>query len=451
MIEGQLTELIEKTNQAYARKKLISLFDADSFIELEPFSSTESVITASGVINGKRVFAFAQNIQEEKGAVTKAHGEKLERLYKLAEETGVPIIGFFDSFGGKISDGVCAINGYASWLSAVNKMSGVVPQIAVIDGACIGAAAMIASAFDFVIFTQGGELSLTPAFLKEKAENSCGFEKRADIIARSDEEAILKVRELLAYLPINNLSEPDLFSYLEPESIAYDGISKDELISTVCDKDSVLELQKEFGKCVRIFFARMFGRSVGIVSVTSKKICADGMTKAARFIRFCDAFHIPIITFAGVSEFCENEDDIITLTAVSQLSHAYAEATAPKISVITGEVYGALAVIFAGKGIASDWTVAWENVAISPISPISAVELLYRDKLKEAENISEKRRELAEDYKNKNASVLKAMDFASVDSIIFPEDTRVTLKKTLDILQTKRVAVKPKKHSNIAL
>lgn len=453
MNKRRLAELRAEADKSEARGTLMKLFDPGSFIELDPFVSTDSVITASGQVAGRQVFAFAQNREEEHGAVTAAHTRKLKKLYRLAEETGVPIIGFFDSFGGKISDGMVTVDGYADWLTAINRLSGVVPQIAVINGPCVGAAAVIAAASDLILLTQEGEWALTPPFLKEAGGflEYESFRNRAHLTASSMDETIAQLQTLLSYLPSNNLTEAAATSYLEPEQPVFLKLCEGDILPSVCDKDSVLTLQRQFGECVQTSFARIAGRSVGVIVTAKQTLCVNGMGKAARFVRFCDAFHIPVITLADVTGVCSQEDDAASLTAAAQLCHAYAEATTPKVSVITGDAYGTLAVALAGRGVASDWTVAWEDAALSPMSPVAAVELLFREQLKEAQDVAEKRRQLADVYRRDNASAFAAMNAGTVDTVIRPEETRQALQKILDLLQTKRVATKPKKHSNIPL
>lgn len=445
---------IEKNMNSQARIRLSSLFDDGKYTEINSYvkenDSLAGVITAYGYVNGNAVYAFSQDKSVNNGAVGAAHAAKIAKLYALAAKTGNPVVGIHDSNGAFMNGTADSLAAYGEMINAASVISGVVPQISVITGTCAGSAAMFACSSDFVIMTKEAEFFLTPAFVNENSGSAAQAAANgiAAAVCEDDNAAIEKAREIINLMPVNNLAPAPMFEYEEPETAVSSRLSG--IVSGVADGGSVVELYDGFGKASYTALATIGGSTVGIAATnkTSDKLTDADCAKLARFVRTCDAFAVPVVTFVDTEGF-DADDAISGVKSMTQLANSYAEATTVKISVVTGDVAGPAFIALAGKNISSDFTFAWENASISPLAPLSAVEFLWHDQLKGAANVEAKRNELATEYKITLASSDRAAANGVIDEIISAADTREAVMSALDILSGKRVTKLPKKHNNI--
>lgn len=437
-----------------ARDRLACLFDNGEFTELDAMAkcsdNLSGVITAYGYVDSNPVYAFAQDSSVNDGALTKVQADKISKIYDMASATGLPVIGIYDSFGADLNDGISAMTSYGELLLKASNLSGVVPQISVIAGVCAGAAAILAVSADFVVMTKDAELFITPnTEVKDLAQNAAE-NGTASLIADSDEDAVEKVKEILVKLPQNNLSPVPIFEYEEP-SVGYQD-NAESIAEAVCDAESIIELSKDFGKASYIALASIGGATVGICATnkTDDKLTACDCSKLARFVRTCDAFAIPVITFVDTEGFdnseCANKSGAVLQMA--KLSSAYAEATTIKISVITGKAYGPGFIALAGKGANADLVFAVDKAVISALEPVAAVEFLSHDKLKGTDDLSKSREELVKKYIDEEASAKVAAEKMCVDGVISTDEVRYTLKNAIEIMAGKRITRLPKKHNN---
>lgn len=445
---------IEKNMDCQARTRLSYLFDDGKYTEINSYAKENDcltgVVTAYGYVNGNAVYAFSQDKSINNGAVGPAHAAKIAKLYSLAAKTGTPVIGIHDSNGAFVNGTAESLTAYGELINAASVISGVVPQISVVAGTCAGSAALFACSSDFIIMTKDAEFFMTPAFTKENSGSASDAAANgiAAAVCDDDKAAIEKAKELLNLMPVNNLAPLPMFEYNEPET----AVSADfnSLINGVCDAESIIELYAEFGKASYTALATVNGATVGIAATnkTSDKLTDADCSKLSRFIRTCDAFAVPVITFVDTEGF-DAADAISGVKSMTQLANCYAEATTAKISVITGKAVGPAFIALAGKDISSDFTYIWESACVSPLAPLSAVEFLWHDKLKGAADVNAKRNELAEEYKATLASAESAAASGAVDEIISVSSTREAIISALDILSSKRVTKLPKKHNNI--
>lgn len=438
-----------KLNDSAARKRLAMLFDNGTYTELDRFVKNNGeqceVVTAYGEVNGMLVYSYSQSIDVNNGAMGKAQAAKIAHVYELATKTGAPVVAIFDSNGAHVDEGAQALEAYGSLIKAAGNISGVVPQIAVVAGVCIGSAAVLASLSDFVVMTEQAELYITPApvknssFAKNAAENGTACLLEAD-----DEAAMKKVSELLSYLPSNNLSEP-LFT----EYVAATG---DGAIGSIVDAESFFELFSDYGKCIKVGFARVGGASVGVVatdsSVNDGYFCEDGAKKAAKFVRVCDAFSVPVITLVDSKGIKANDETTgEDVKSVAMLTSAYSEATTAKIVVVTGNAIGGAYIAFVSSAGAPDLVYAFANSTIGVLEPMTAVQLLYKERLAAGED----RKALENEYAVDKCSPFCAAAVGLVNDVINPEDVSEKIISALDVLSSKRVTTLSKKHTNIPL
>ncbi len=456
--ENGFTRLEKETallGNSDAYKRLGLLFDDGAFTELDKFSKNGKngcgVVTAYGNVNGAGCYAFSQDISVCSGAMGRAQGTKIKKVYELALMNGCPVVGIYDSKGAFADEGVDALNAYGELIAATGKISGVVPQISVIAGKCIGSAAILASIADLTVMVEGAELCVNSADITgEKTVGSAENAMKngtASIVAENDEVALNKVAELLSFLPMNNLSVPAIADYI-PVAISGEGVYAD--IANIVDAESFVELNKDFGKCAKVGFARVAGEAVGIVATDADKnnsnLCANGAAKISRFVRLCDAFSLPVVTLLNCAGFMGSADDELdgSVRAVAALTGAYAEATTAKICVIVGKAYGAAFTAMAGKGAGADYVIAYADAAICALNPATAVQFLYKERLGE-----EKREDLEKEYALCEGSPFKAAVNGAIDDIITPDNAAGSVIAALQMMASKRVSTIEKKHSNM--
>lgn len=443
--------------QTSARTRLTYLFDDGNFTELDPYAKSGSalsgVITAYGYVEGNPVYAFSQDITVKDGALTRAQADKIVKIYDLAAKTGVPVVGIYDSFGADLTDGCEAMAAYGELLMWTSNLSGVVPQIAVVAGTCAGTAAMLAESADFTVITKDSELYVAPnSDIKNLAENAAK-NGTACVVADDDKAAVEAAKNILNKLPQNNLSPVPMYEFEVP-SAAF-GKDAEAQAMAICDGESLIELSAEYGKAAYTALGTLGGATVGILATnkTSDKLTADDCSKLARFVRTCDAFAIPVITLVDTEGFAADNDTEAAgaVKSMTMLAHAYAEATTIKLAVVTGKAYGPAYIALAGKGANADMTFAVPDAVISALNPLTAVEFLAHDELKDAADLTAKRNELADEYVKEEASAAAAAQKNCLDNIVDGADVREALINAVEIMAGKRISRLPKKHSNIQL
>ena len=440
-----------------ARERLVALFDPDSFVEVGTLVQTgcggAGVITGYGLIEGSPVYAFSQDSTRKSGAVGAAHGSKIRKIYDLAYKTGAPVVGIYDSNGAALSEGLDAMAAYGEMLCWGNNLSGVVPQVSLVLGVCAGAAAMVAASADFVVMSGKGEFFLNAGDTQSSSAEACAKAGVVHLVEEDESSAIKAARKLVSLLPSNNLSAAPICGFTAPEGAVKK--NADNLLDTaagIVDADSLFELQPAFcAQTAKVALATVAGSTVGVVAASnSGYLCSNACSKIARFVSICDAFQIPVLTLVNCEKFAvavEGHGFRGGVREVAKLAHVYAEATTPKIAVITGKAYGSAYIALAGRGANADYTIAWPDAVISALSPETAVAFLAADKI-----TAEKSREQVQaEYIANEATSLAAAEKGHIDEVVDPDATRAAVISALDMLAGKRVSTLPKKHGNIPL
>jgi propionyl-CoA carboxylase beta chain len=482
-----------------ARERIALLLDDGSFVELDEFARHrttnfgmaenrpygDGVVTGHGTIDGRPVCVFSQDFTVFGGSLGEVFGEKIVKVMDLAMRTGCPIIGINDSGGARIQEGVVSLGLYGEIFFRNVRASGVIPQISLIMGPCAGGAVYSPAITDFTVMVdQSSHMFITgPDVIKTVTGEDVGFEElggarthnaisgNAHYLASGEEDAIEYVRSLLSFLPGNNLDDPPTYPEkadltANANDLALDSIIPDSanqpydmhtVIEAVVDEGDFLEVQELFAPNMIIGFGRVEGRSVGVVANQPMQFAGtldiNASEKAARFVRFCDAFNIPVLTFVDVPGFLpgtsQEWDGIIRRGA--KLIYAYAEATVPKITVITRKAYGGAYDVMGSKHLGADMNFAWPTAQIAVMGAQGAVNILHRARLKDAENPDALRAELITEYEDTLANPYVAAERGYVDSVIPPAQTRAAITKALRVLRGKRETLPPKKHGNIPL
>jgi propionyl-CoA carboxylase beta chain len=496
------TRAVEKQHargKKTARERIEMLLDPGSFVELDELARHRStdfglaqtrpygdgVVTGYGTVDGRQVCVFAQDFTVFGGSLGEVFGEKIVKVMDLAMKTGCPIIGINDSGGARIQEGVTSLGLYGEIFFRNVRASGVIPQISLVMGPCAGGAVYSPAVTDFTVMVdQTSHMFITgPDVIKTVTGEDVGFEElggarthntksgNAHYLASSEEDAIDYVKALLSYLPANNLDEP--VSYPAPASLdisdrdlELDSLIPDSanqpydmhrVVEHVLDDEEFLEVQPLYAQNIVVGFGRVEGRPVGVVANQPMHFagCLDiaASEKAARFVRFCDAFNVPILTFVDVPGFLpgtgQEWDGIIRRGA--KLIYAYAEATVPKVTMITRKAYGGAYDVMGSKHLGADLNFAWPTAQIAVMGAQGAVNILYRSELRDAADPVALRTELIEDYEDKLANPYVAAERGYVDSVIAPSATRVQIVRALRALRSKRETLPPKKHGNIPL
>ena len=413
---------------------LNAFFDDGSFQETDAYLKSEGgdaeAVTGFGTVDGVPVYAFSQNVDVCGGAMSKAQAKKITKLYSAALKTGAPVVGFYDSVGGRLDQSYDLLSAYGDILRKATKLSGVVPQISVVLGNCLGTSSLIAAAADYIIMEKSAQLSADTAGSNASADDNLN----SGVVSFTEEGAkacIDKAKALLSYFPANNLEPAPAFetvpSYAEP----------DKLPKFFADENSLLCVGGGYGEPACTAFGRVNGYPVGIVVTKGGVISSDGAKKIMKHVRFCDAFSIPVITIVDAEQF-ENIAD------ASKLISVYADATTPKISVISGTAVGAVYIALAGSASGADLVYALEEAVVSPVSPMAAAFILD-DSIANAPVAEQESRAVS--YVKANLSALKAAEDGYVDDIVAPEALREKLVAALDMLSSKRVSTLPKKHT----
>ena len=418
-----------------AYKTLEAFFDNGEFTPIANLAKSQDtyaeVVAGQGDVCGVKALAFAQNPDFCSGAMSKAQASKLIKLYDIAQKTGTPVVGFYNSKGGRLDEGNALLQGFGDVLNAASKLSGVVPQISVVLGDCIGTGALNAVSADFVIATRDSKLSLDTTGKNSDVEYNAENGNVA-IVAEDETEAVEKARELLSFLPTSNLDMAVGFEEAEAGD-------EECIVCSTVDEGSRCKLYMDYGDNARTIFAALKGEVIGVVRTMGGTLSADDANKIAKHVRFCDAFSIPVYTFVDA---CGFED----IKSAAKVSSAYAEATTVKISVITGTAIGSAYIALAGAGANADMVYALPDAVISPVNPEAAILIADPDKLNVpvAEQAA-----VVEQYAKENLGAEKAAENGYVDDVVTEEELRDTLANAYTMLFGKRVKTEPKKHSTI--
>lgn len=497
---GGGTERVEKQHAAgkmTARERIEFLLDEDSFQEFDKFVVHRSrdfgldqqlypgdgVVTGHGLIDGRRVFVFAQDFTVFGGSLSETHAEKICKIMDLAMKVGAPLIGLNDSGGARIQEGVVSLGGYADIFLRNTLASGVVPQISCTMGPCAGGAVYSPAITDFNImvkdtsymFITGPDVIKTVTHEDVTKEELGGAVTHnhvsgvAHFAADSDEHALRMVRELLSFIPSNNLEDAPRYQTSDPSdrveaklnAIVPEASNQPydirEVINLIVDEGYFFEVQQLFAQNIVVGFARLAGRAVGIVANQPAFLAGvldiDASVKGARFVRFCDCFNIPLITFEDVPGFLpgvsQEHGGIIRHGA--KLLYAFAEATVPKVTVITRKAYGGAYCVMASKHIRTDVNFAWPSAEIAVMGAEGAVGVLYRREISSAQDQEAARRSRIVELEEKFANPYVAAERGFIDEIIEPAITRPKVIRALSLLENKRDSNPPKKHGNIPL
>ena len=480
-----------------ARERIDLLLDVGSFeefdllkehrctnfgIEKQQFPS-DGVITGYGTIDTRTVFVFAQDFTIFGGSLSETYAEKILKIMDMAAKVGAPVIGLNDSGGARIQEGIESLRGYGEIFLKNVKYSGVIPQISAILGPCAGGAVYSPAITDFNIMVKNtSSMFVTgPKVVKTVTNEDVTFEElggavvnstksgNAHFAAENEENAIQIIRKLISYIPQNNMSDPILFPCNDPQNREDESLNEiipenpnvpydmKDVLTSVVDNADFLEVHALYAPNIIIGFGRLNGRSVGIIANQPNYLAGvldiNASRKAARFVRFCDAFNVPIITFVDVPGFlpgtAQEYGGIITHGA--KLLYAYAEATVPKVTVITRKAYGGAYCVMSSKHIDGDINFAWPTAEIAVMGAAGAAEIIFSKDIKKSENPAKTKEEKIEFYKKEFANPYQAAKRGYIDDIITPSQTRFRLIRSLEVLSTKRDSNPPKKHGNIPL
>lgn len=437
--------VVEPTvNETEARNRLVSLFDDGVFTEIDAFAKSANgdveAVAGFGTVGGAPVYAFSQDIGANGGAVSVAQCSKIKKIYDLAKKTGCPVVGIYDSNGMSLKEGFEGLSAYGEILKASACVSGVVPQISIVAGAALGTTALVANMADIVVAVKDADFYLsTPS---EVSAQDCAEAGTVDIVADDMASAIDSVRNIITMLPSNNLSGAPIFDF-EDSAVAVDtGASARDIVFATADSGSVIELKSAYADNAVTAIGLVMGATTGFVAFDGANLCPACAYKAEAFVKFCDAFNIPIVTFVNASGIIKEKENQM-LVAATKLTTAYASATCPKLSVITGQAVGAAYIALAGRGSNADLVYAWDTAVISPLSTKAAVAFLFNDRLANGES----RDALEKEYESDMASPFTAAACGAVDDVFVPAETRNKVIAALDVLAGKRETTIPRKHS----
>lgn len=486
-------ETQHKRGKLTAHERLEVLLDEDSFEEIDTLATSrdgagqdypgDAVVTGYGRIDGRLVFVYAQDFTVLGGTLSEVAGEKIVKVQELALRGGAPIIGIQDSGGARIQEGVASLRGYGEIFVRNTLASGVIPQVSVIMGPCAGGSVYSPGITDFIFMTQEtGQMYITgPDVIRAVTGEEVTHEQLGGATAHTtrsgvahfavagDEACLQEVRRLLSFLPSNNMEDPpaveseDDARRTSPEllTLVPDDSNRSydmhDVITQIVDQGDFMEVQAGWAQNILVGFARLDGRTVGIVAnqplIAAGVLDIDTSRKAARFVRFCDCFNVPIVTLTDVPGFMPgvNQEHGAIIVHGAKLIYAYAEATVPKVNVIIRKAYGGAYIVMSSKHMRGDINYAWPTGEAAVMGPEGAVNIIHRAEIREAEDPEAVRRQLTADYTERFANPYIAAARGYVDDVIDPRETRPKLIRALEMLQNKTESNPPKKHGNIPL
>jgi len=494
--EKRIAEQHEK-GKLTARERIESLVDPDSFEEFDLFVrhqctnfgmqdtvyDGDGVVTGSATINGRVVYLFAQDFTVFGGSLSKTYAEKICKIMDMALKNGCPLIGLNDSGGARIQEGVDALAGYAEIFWRNVMASGVIPQISAILGPCAGGAVYSPAITDFVVMEKNNSYMFVtgPKVVKTVLNETVSIEDLggakihasksgvAHFMTNSEEETLMLIKKLLSYLPANNMEDPPVYPSPDPltracpelEEVIPDNTNKPydilDVIHPVLDDGEFLQVMGNFAQNIVVGFGRLNGYSVGVVANQPKVLAGvldiDASIKAARFVRFCDSFNIPLVVFEDVPGFLPgtSQEHNCIIRNGAKLLYAFAEATVPKITVILRKAYGGAYCVMNSRHMRADLVYAWPSAEIAVMGPTSAVEVIFRKEAKDSDNPKQVLKDLEEEYREAFSNPYRAAERGYVDDIIEPAQTRFRLIRALEMLANKKDSIPPRKHGNIPL
>jgi acetyl-CoA carboxylase carboxyltransferase component len=486
-----------KKGRLTARERIDLLLDKGSFREVDAFVQhrthdfgldsqkylSDSVVTGWGTIEGRLVYVFSQDFTVFGGSLGEVHAAKIVKIMEMAMKNGAPLIGINDSGGARIQEGVVSLGGYADIFLRNTMAAGVSPQLSIIMGPCAGGAVYSPALTDFIFMVKNSSYMFVtgPDVVKAVTHEDVSFEDLGGasvhaeksgvchVAGENEADTLYLVRKLLGYLPQNNMEDPprgqtnddplrmdESLEQLVPESPDKPYDIRD-VIRPVVDNGQFFEIHEAFAPNVVVGFARLGGHSIGIIAnqpaVLAGVLDIDASEKAARFVRFCDSFNIPIVTFEDVPGFMPgtHQEHNGIIRAGAKLLYAYCEATVPKLTVITRKAYGGAYCVMSSKHIRGDVNFAWPTAEIAVMGPDGAVSIIMRKDLEAAQDPIKRKAELVAEYREKFANPYVAAERGFIDDVIEPKETRPRLINALEMLQNKRDSNPPKKHGNIPL
>lgn len=496
--QGGGPKRIEKQHESgklTARERLELLFDPNSFIEIDMHvthraadfgmagveAPADGVVTGYGTVDGRLVFAFAQDFTVIGGSLGEMHAAKITKVQDMAMKCGAPLIGINDSSGARIQEGVDALDGYGQIFKRNTLASGVIPQISVIMGPCAGGAVYSPALTDFIFMVEGtSQMFITgPQVIKavtgedvtvEQLGGAAVHNQRSGVAhfrAANEEQCLMTVRKLLSFLPANNMENPPYVEAGDPltrcdeelltvvPAAANRPYDVREVIGRVVDSGDFLEVQADFATNAVVGLARIGGHAVGIVAnqpqAAAGSIDINASDKIARFVRFCDAFNLSLVTFVDTSGYLPGTDQEYggVIRHGAKILYAYSEATVPKVTVILRKAYGGAYLAMCSKSLGADQVLAWPTAEIAVMGPEGAANIIFRKEIAEAEDPAAKRQEMIAEYRDKFANPYVAAARGYVDQVIDPRQTRPRLISALEMLGTKRESRPAKKHGNL--
>jgi len=489
-------EAQHKKGRLTARERIDLLLDKGSFHEMDAFVQhrthdfdldkqkymSDSVVTGWGTIDGRLVYVFSQDFTVFGGSLGEVHAEKVCKIMDMAMKNGAPMIGLNDSGGARIQEGVVALGGYADIFLRNTMASGVIPQISAIMGPCAGGAVYSPALTDFIFMTRNTSYMYVtgPDVVKTVTQEDVTHEELGGasvhseksgvchVAADSEADTLYLIRKMLGYLPQNNMEDPPFMQSDDPlrmdealNTIVPDGANKPydikEVIRMIVDSGQFFEIHEGYAQNIVVGFARLGGHSVGIVAnqpaVLAGVLDIDASEKGARFVRFCDSFNIPIITFEDVPGFLPGtfQEHHGIIRSGAKLLYAYCEATVPKLTVVTRKAYGGAYCVMSSKHIRGDLNLAWPTAEIAVMGSEAAVNLIQKKDWEKAKDPAKRKAELVAAYSEKFASPYVAAERGYIDDVIEPKETRPRLINALEMLSNKRDANPAKKHGNIPL
>lgn len=457
-----------------ARERIGKLLDQGSFVETDVLVSRNGdyagVVTGYGTVQDRPVYVFAQDFTVHGGAMGEKQATKILKVLELARMTGAPVVALCDSAGVRLDEGAQAMNAYAQVYGKMAKMSGVCPMIAVIAGPCVGGAALISQLCDVSIMAEnvGRMMVYGPqvmsaltgkTYTDETLGGGTAVSKQGGVslVAEDEDAAIAAAVQVLDLLPSSNMEDADIVDTDDMNRLNGDATDSDALLAGLADCGSFVELFKDWGKEIRVALTRMGGRSVGLVVSNAAEnegmLTAEASAKAARFIRLCDCFSIPVVSMINSKGVAVPAADaqVETMNGLAKLLYAYAESTCAKVSVVVGNAIGQSYIAMAAKGNA-DITYAWPGAVISALTPAAAVQVLYTEELKNGTKPAlETRADLEKEYADNVADGIAAAVAGMIDDVIQPAETRKMVISALEMLSSKRESNPPKKHGNMPL
>jgi propionyl-CoA carboxylase beta chain len=499
-LEGGGEERIKKQHEGgklTARERIDLLLDPGSFIEIGRFVTHrctdfgmeaqkvlgDGVVTGHGAVDGRKVFVFAQDFTVFGGSLSGAYAQKICKILDLAMKVGAPVIGLNDSGGARIQEGVESLAGYADIFLRNTLASGVIPQISAVMGPCAGGAVYSPAITDFILMVEGTSYMFItgPDVIKAVTHEEVSKEDLGGaithasksgvchLIAPDDKTSIAQIRRLLSFLPSNNQEDPPYQPSSDPPTREVPELDAmvpvdpgkpydvKEVVRAVVDDGELFEIAEHYAQNIVVGFARVGGRAVGIVAnqpdVLAGVLDINASMKAARFVRFCDCFNIPLVTFVDVPGFLPGTEQEYggIIKHGAKLLFAFAEATVPKVTVILRKAYGGAYDVMASKHIRADVNFAFPTAEIAVMGPDGAVNIVRRNEIAKAADPAQARAEFVADYKDKFANPYKAAELGFIDEVIYPRTLRARLYRSLELLKDKRDSNPPKKHTNIPL